>query len=216
MKKRLLALAMLGLALHGFSQNDLKSSIKGKSGLTKQFTNLSKTQQVSFNPSQASKILGLDNQSSLVLKSTEKDKLDIVHYRFYQTYMDIPVNRSMYVVNVKDGKIISASGSIVTDFSNDMFAGNNAKIDVKQAIANAINTVGANKYVWEIPEMEKNLKAIMKSSSASYYPVAEKCWYYTGDQIDVQHLQLAYKIDVFAEEPFSRAYYFVDASTGKI
>ena len=71
MKKRLLTLAMLGLALHGFSQNDLKSSIKGRSGLTKQFTNLSKTQQVSFNPSQASKILGLDNQSSLVLKSTE-------------------------------------------------------------------------------------------------------------------------------------------------
>lgn len=216
MKKRLLTLVMLGLALHGFSQNDLKSSMKGKNGLTKEFTSFSKAQQVSFTASQASKILGLDDQSSLVLKSTEKDKLGVLHYRFYQTWMGIPVNRSMYVVNVKDGKIISASGSIVTDFSSDMAARNNTKIDARQAIANAINYVGASKYVWQIAEMEKNIKAIKKNASASYYPVAEKCWYYSGDQINAANLTLAYRLDIFAEEPFSRAYYFIDASTGKV
>ncbi|MEP6466275.1 MAG: M4 family metallopeptidase [Parafilimonas sp.] len=216
MKKRLLTLAMLGLALHGFSQNDLKSSIKGDAGLTKHFINLPAAQQVSFNASQAAKILGLNPQSNLVLKNSETDKLGIVHYRFYQTYMGIPVNRSMYVVNVKDGKVISMSGSIVTDFASDMAARNNAKIDVKQAIVNAITVVGASKYVWQIPEMEKNIKVMMKDASASYYPKAEKCWYYSGDQIDVNNLKLAYRVDVFAEEPFSRAYYFVDASNGKI
>ena len=215
MKKRLLTLAMLGLALHGFSQ-DLKSTIKGNSGLTKQFTSLSAAQQVPFTASQAAKIFGLNAQSSLVLKNTETDKLGIVHYRFYQTYMGIPVNRSMYVVNVKDGKVVSMSGSIITDFASDMTARNNTKVDAKQAIVNAITAVGASKYVWQIPEMEKSIKAQLKDPSATYYPKVEKCWYYSGDQIDVQNLKLAYKVDVYAEEPYSRAYYFVDASNGKI
>ncbi|HEY2727717.1 MAG TPA: M4 family metallopeptidase, partial [Parafilimonas sp.] len=215
MKKRLLALAMLGLALHGFSQ-DLKSTIKGNEGLTKQFTSLSPAQQVPFTASQAAKIFGLNAQSALVLKNTETDKLGIVHYRFYQTYMGIPVNRSMYVVNVKNGKVVSMSGSVITDFASDMAARNKAKVDAEQAIVNAITAVGASKYVWQIPAMEKSIKAQLKNPNATYYPVAEKCWYYPGDQIDVQNLKLAYKVDVFAEEPFSRAYYFVDAASGKI
>lgn len=216
MKKRLLTIAMLGLAFYGFSQNDLKSTIKGESGITKQFTRFSSTQQVVFSPSNASKLFGFDAQSSLVLKSTETDNLGIVHYRYYQTWKGIPINRSMYIVNVKKGKLESATGSVVTDFSTDMAKRNSAKISAKQAVTNAINYVGASKYVWQIPAMENNLKSIMKNASATYYPVAEKCWYNPGDEINPENLILAYKVDIFAEEPFSRAYYFVDASTGKI
>jgi Zn-dependent metalloprotease len=216
MKKRLLSFAMLGLALQAFSQSNLKTVITGDNSTTKHFTRLLQNQQVVFNANQVTKILGLSDQSALVLKSTLTDNLGMTHYRFYQTYMGIPVNRSMYVVSVKDGKIVALSGSIITDFSADMSSRNVVKIDGKQAIANALSQVNAGTYVWQIPAMEKNLKDITKNSSASYYPVAEKCWYYAGDQLDAQHLKLAYKIDVFAEEPFSRAYYFVDASTGKI
>ncbi|MBV9960688.1 MAG: M4 family metallopeptidase [Parafilimonas sp.] len=216
MKKRLLMFAMLGLALHGISQNNLKSSIKGEGGITRQFTRFEQTQQVSFSVANAAKIFGLNAQSSLVLKSSETDKLGIVHYRFYQTYMGVPVNRSMYVVNVKDGRLVSATGSIITDFSSDMAARNTEKLDAKQAVLNAINHVGASVYVWQIPGMEKSLKAQLKNAFATYYPVAEKCWYYPGDEIDPDNLTLAYRVDVYAEQPYSRAYYFVDASTGKI
>src|SRR6187399_1790389 len=106
MKRRLLMLAMLGLALHGFSQTTLKSIIKGENGTTKHFVKLLQNEQLPFNAAQASKILGLSDQSALVLKSTEKDNLGFVHYRFQQTYKGIPVNRSMYVVNTKNGKIV--------------------------------------------------------------------------------------------------------------
>ncbi|MBS1744549.1 MAG: M4 family metallopeptidase [Bacteroidetes bacterium] len=216
MKKRLLSLAMLGLALHGYAQNNLKSSIEGSGGITKNFVKLVKEKQVAFSPALANEILGLDNQSALVLKSSEKDNLGYTHYRFYQTYMGIPVNRSMYVVNVKDGKVVSMSGSIITDFSNNMSAKNASKISAKQAIENAIANVGATKYVWQEAGMEQSIKAQLKNPNASYYPVAEKCWYYTSDQIDPQNLVLAYKVDVFAEEPFSRAYYFINAASGKV
>ena len=216
MKKRLLSIALLCLALQGFSQNSLKTVITGENGTTKHFTRLLQHQQVSFSLSQVSKTLGLNDNSALILKNTQKDKLGMTHYRFYQTYMGIPVNRSMYVISVKDGKIVSLTGSVITDFSADMSSKTITKIDAAQAIANAISHVGATTYVWQVPALEKNLKTITKNASASYYPVAEKCWYYTGGQVDPENLKLAYKIDVYAEEPYSRAYYFVDARTGTV
>jgi Zn-dependent metalloprotease len=216
MKKRLLSIALLGLALQGFSQNSLKTAITGENGTTKHFTRLLQNQQVSFSLNQVSKTLGLSDNSALVLKNTQKDNLGLTHYRFYQTYMGIPVNRSMYVITVKDGKIVSLSGSVITDFSADMSSRNLAKIDTRQAIANAVSHVGAATYAWQVPALEKSLKNMLKNTAASYYPVAEKCWYYTGNQVDPKNLKLAYKIDVYAEEPYSRAYYFVDASNGKI
>jgi len=216
MKKRLLSIALLCLALQGFSQNSLKTVITGENGTTKHFTRLLQNQQVSFSLAQVSKTLGLNDNSALILKNTQKDKLGMTHYRFYQTYMGIPVNRSMYIISVKGGKIVSLTGSVITDFSADMSSKTITKIDAAQAIANAISHVGATTYVWQVPALEKNLKTITKNASASYYPVAEKCWYYTGGQVDPENLKLAYKIDVYAEEPYSRAYYFVDASTGKV
>lgn len=216
MKKQLLTFAVLCLALHGFSQNTLKSIIQGENGTSKHFVKLLQNEQLPFNAAQASKILGLSTQSALVLKSTEKDHLGFVHYRFQQTYQGIPVNRSMYVISTKNGKIVSLSGSIITDFSNDMTAKNSVKIDAKQAITFALSHVGATTYMWQDKNMEAILKAQLKNAAASYYPVAEKCWYYKGDDINPSDLTLAYRIDVFAEEPYSRAYYFIDAVTGQV
>lgn len=216
MKKQLLTLVVLGLALYGVSQNTLQNVIKGDNGTTKHFVKLLQKEQLPFNAGEASKILGLSAQSALVLKSTEKDHLGFVHYRFQQTYLGIPVNRSMYVISTKNSKIVSLSGSIITDFSNDMAVKNAAKIDAKQAIAFALSHVGAATYMWQNKAMEAVLKAQLKNAMASYYPVAEKCWYYKSDEIDPSDLTLAYRIDVFAEEPYSRAYYFIDATTGKV
>src|SRR6478609_10891872 len=143
MKKRLLSIALLCLALQGFSQNSLKTVITGENGTTKHFTRLLQNQQVSFNLGQVSKTLGLNDNSALILKNTQKDNLGMTHYRFYQTYMGIPVNRSMYIISVKGGKIVSLTGSVITDFSADMSSKTITKIDAAQAIANAISHVGA-------------------------------------------------------------------------
>ena len=216
MKTRLLTLAMLLFVLHGFSQTNLKPIITGENGITKHFVKLLQDQQLQFNASQASKILGLSNKSGLVLKNTEKDNLGFVHYRFQQTYLGIPVNNSMYIISTKNGKIVSLSGSIIIDFNAGIDAASNAKFGAKQAIAYALNNVDASEYMWQDKAMEARLKAQFKDASASYYPVAEKCWFSQVDAINPSDLKLAYKIDVFAAEPYSRAYYYIDASNGKL
>ncbi len=216
MKTRLLSLVMLGLALQGFSQNNLKTLIRGENGTTKHFVKLAQDQQLPFNTLQAAKMLGLSDKSSLVLKSTEKDNLGFVHYRFQQTYQGTPVNHSMYIVNTKNGKVVSLSGTIITDFNESATATSAAKISPAQAIAYALRNVAATKYMWQDKGMEAALKAQFKNSSATYYPAAEKCWFSEVGSINPADLKLAYKIDVYAAEPYSRAYYYIDAATGNL
>lgn len=216
MKKHLLLCTMLGLALYGSSQNSLKTLIAGRNGITKHFVKLAADNQLPFNAAKISAVLDLNSKSTLALKSTEKDKLGFVHYRFQQTYQGIPVNHSMYIVNTKNGKMFSLSGAVVTEFAEDMATRNVANITPKQAITYALTAAAASKYMWQDESMEAALKAQFKNPLATYYPVAEKCWFSAGTEINPSALKLAYKIDVFAAEPFSRAYYYIDASTGKL
>ncbi len=218
MKKRLLTLAMLAmLAGAADAQKNLLPVIRGDKGISKQYAGFAEAQQVAFTPQTAKAVLGLDAKADLVLKSTEKDNLGFTHYRFYQTYAGLPIESSMLVAHVKDGKLVSVSASLVTDFESTLLSAASAKsITEKQAVAAAIRQVGATLYAWQDADMEANLKAQFNDKNATYYPKAEKVWY-AGDDINVSELRPAYKIDIYAQEPnISRAYYFIDAQTGEI
>ena len=70
--------------------------------------------------------------------------------------------------------------------------------------------------MWQIKEMEAAYKEQLRDAQASYYPKPEKVWFNIGSDLNPKALRLAYKIDIYASEPESRAYYFVDVKTGEI
>ena len=169
------------------------------------------------NLKKAREILGLDANSGLKLISTEKDALGYTHYRYVQTYQGVPVESSMLIAHVKDGKIVSVSSSAITDF--DATAAQQLKstaIDPKNAIERAAQNTGAKTFMWQIKEMEAAYKEQLQDAQASYYPKPEKVWFNIGSDLNPKALRLAYKIDIYASEPESRAYYFVDVKTGEI
>ncbi|CAN5469946.1 hypothetical protein BH10BAC2_BH10BAC2_23860 [soil metagenome] len=217
MKKQLLTLVLLALLTQADAQKNLLSVIKGEKGISKQYAAFTVEEQVGFNAKSAKTILGLNDKSNLVLYSTESDKLGFTHYRFYQTYAGVPVENSMLVAHVKNGKLVSVNASLVTDFGAAM----SSKIAVrsiadKDAIAKAIQHTGATVFAWQDADMEAGLKQQM-GSNATYFPKATKVWYNEGDALNALTLKLAYKVDVYTQEPqISRAYYFVDAQTGSI
>jgi len=79
-----------------------------------------------------------------------------------------------------------------------------------------VQHVGAKRYMWQDAFMEHRLKNEVSDNRASYTPVATLVWYNTGTQMSSQKLRLAYKIDIYAKEPLSRADYFIDAQTGQV
>ena len=149
MRKLLLLLCILGLISNTFAQNALLRKINGEHGLSKQFTKLEDAEQVPFSHNNARNTFGLNANSDLVLLRTETDKLGLTHYRYYQTYHNIPVENSMYIAHTKSGKLTSMSGTIVTQFDSKMDQKIGASLSSAQAINAALNYVHAEKYAWQ-------------------------------------------------------------------
>lgn len=209
-----LSLLLTGFCAAGFAQNKLSDLIKGENGVSKQFTTLSADQQVRYNASQLDNLLGLDKNSKLVLIKAEPDQLGEIHYRYYQSYLGRKVENSMFIVHTKNGTITGMTGTIVTAFDARMSSRSASVYDKKEAILLAIKSVHAKKYMWENPVKEQALKKRANKQDATYYPQASLVWYSPGGEIKPGTLRLAYKVDVYAEQPLSRANIYIDAQTG--
>jgi bacillolysin len=217
MRKKFLFLAVFAIVGSSvFAQKDLRKIIAGERGVSKQFTTLAQSDQVPFNPKNARQIFNLDENSDLVLKSTEPDNLGFVHYRFYQTYRGVPIENTMYIVHTKTGKITGMSGTIVTDFDTQMDTRAAASVTGIAAVKTAIKHMNARKYVWEDPAMEERIKLRKGDAKATYFPTAERVWFSSEDEVSPRELRLCYKVDVYSLQPFDRKFIFIDAQTGKV
>jgi bacillolysin len=217
MRKKLLFLAVFTLVgLSVFAQKDLRKIITGERGISKQFITLAQSDQVPFDQKNARQIFDLDENSDLVLKSTEHDDLGFVHYRFYQTYRGIPIENTMYIVHTKSGKITGMSGTIVTDFDTQMDTRSAASVTGIAAVKTAIKYMNAKKYAWEDPTMEERIKLRKGDAKATYYPAVERVWFSSEDDVSPRELRLCYKVDVYSLQPFDRKFIFIDAQTGKV
>lgn len=205
---------MLAFLSQAYAQS-LRETIRGEHGTSKHFVALAANQQTPFNLKQLKNILDLDAQTDFILINQQKDRLGITHYRFYQTYKGIPVENSMYVVHTKNGNITGLSGEIVVDFDSYNNYSTSASLSAKQAVETAIKNVHAQKYMWQDAENEQQLKEQLCDANATYAPSAKLVWFNAGDEINPRDLRLAYKVDVYAKQPLSRADYFIDAQTGK-
>ena len=58
-------------------------------------------------------LLNMQKDDELQLYQTDKDEIGYTHYRYSQSYKGIPVEGSMIIVHVKEGKVVSFNG----DFS---------------------------------------------------------------------------------------------------
>ncbi len=216
MKKILLPACLLLIATVTFAQKSLKSLIEGPKGTSKHFVTLQSDQHYVFNPSDARSILGLDSKSGLVLMNVIYDEIGQVHYRFYQTYLNIPIENTMYIIKTANQKILGLSGVIVTNFSADMSQKSIPTIKKQSAIEAAIKFVHAKKYMWQDDLIEQRLRNQPGYENSTFKPTAKLVWYNSGVDVDAPKLRLAYKIDIYAKEPLSRADYFVDAQTSEI
>lgn len=220
MKNNSLPLLMLSALISIFSsadaQNAIQNLIKGNNGVSASFTRLTPEQQIPFNVTSAKSLLGLDVNADLSLIRSEQDQIGETHYRYSQTYNGIPVENTMYIMNVKNNQLIGMSGDIVLDFDQQMNSRSGASLNESDAINVALNHVDAHSYAWQKPLMEQQLKTQTNNSGATYYPSVSLCWYSPGDVIEPKSLRLCYKVDVYSVEPLSRAFYFVDTESGKV
>ena len=212
MKKIIIAI-IFSNAISSFGQEGItKKEVDDKGNTT--FVEFDvKTSTWKFN--QAKDVLrtlhGMNTADDFQILKSEQDKLGYLHETYQQYYKGVKVQFGEYKVHSKNGIIEIANGNFYK-IGNPTIK---ASIDEKSALIKVLAYVGAKIYKWQIPEEEKYLKALNQNELASYYPKAELIIVENILKKD-NSFRLAYKFDIYAHQPISRAYIYVDANTGEI
>lgn len=216
MKYKILSLAFMALALSSYAQKNLRSIIKSDNGVSQRFIQVPASMQSAFSSKNADAVLGADAGSKLIIKNQFTDNLGYTHFRYYQTYKGYEIQNSSFMFHTKNGKLISAGGETVVEFSKTNRYNTTASVSAQAAADAAIRAAHAQLYAWQDPEMEQSLKAQTGNKNATYKPSATLVWFNSGDEIIPEDLRLAYRVHIYARQPLSIADYFIDAQTGKL
>jgi bacillolysin len=155
--------------------------------------------------------LGTDDQ--LRPARTETDQLGFSHQKFEQYYKGIKVEHAAYTAHSRGGQIETLSG----DFEKVEAVNVKPSLSAEDALGKAMTFVGAKKYMWQDAREEAGLKARDNDPAATYKPEGELVLV-RDSRTDPENgpLVLAWKFNVYAQQPVSRAYLYVDAHSGQV
>jgi bacillolysin len=155
--------------------------------------------------------LGADDQ--LKPARTETDQLGFSHQKFEQYYKGIKVEHAAYTAHARGGQIETLSG----DFEKVEAVNVKPSLTAETALGKAMSFVGAKKYMWQDAREEAGLKARDSDPAATYKPEGELVLV-RDSRKDPENgpLVLAWKFNVYAQQPVSRAYIYVDAHSGEV
>ncbi len=131
---------------------------------------------------------------------SEKDQVGFTHERFQQYYKGIKVENGIYIVHSRNDVIESLNGEykLIKEINTT------ANISIEEATKKAKAFVNAKEYMSENKSMRYKPELVVVAHDYGKHPKA------------VHEMVLAYKIDVYATQPLSRAFIYVDAQNGKI
>ncbi|MHB8260668.1 MAG: M4 family metallopeptidase [Bacteroidia bacterium] len=161
----------------------------------------------------ASHAFNLPSTSTLKAYSTENDKLGFTHTRYKQYANSYPIEGTMVITHSLKGVIRSVNG----EYFQNLNASYAASLSEESALQFALKKVNAKKYKWDNKAEEAQKRKALNNPNFTYYPKGELVVIHKkGADYSATNLRLAYKFNIYAEEPLSRANVFVDAQTGEI
>ncbi len=175
-------------------------------------TNISKVLKVQFKIPENYEFKRQAIKGTKDSRMSEKDDLGYVHERYTQYYKGIKVENSDVRVHYLNDLFVSANGEYIDIPNIDV----SVILSKENAIQKAIEHIGAKEYMWEDEKENNWLKNITNDKTASFYPNTEIV--ICKNSIDFQDttFHIAYKIDIYAKEPLSHDYVYVDSKTGNI
>jgi bacillolysin len=154
--------------------------------------------------------LGLSPVDEMRAIKQETDEIGYSHIYLQRYFKGIKVEHDICKVHTQNGLMESING----EFRNINTTSVTPNLTERSALQYALDFVGARTYMWELTKEEELLKKEKNDEEASYYPKGEKVM--IMDETGLGEAKIAYKFDVYASSPISRAYIYVDGNSGKI
>lgn len=163
----------------------------------------------------ATKALHLPAASTLKPYKVENDKLGFTHTRYKQYVNDVPVQGTMIITHEKNGVIVSVNGDYFVNFQTTYSRG--ASLNEAEALKIALNKMNAKKYMWEDKGYEQSVREALEEPDFSFMPKGELVIVHKENaDYSAAGFVLAYKFDIFASEPLSRKFIYVEANSGAV
>jgi bacillolysin len=134
--------------------------------------------------------------TSALLKNSDRDNLNMQHYRYQQSYNGIPVEHATYIMHVKNNQVISQNGKWVKDFPLQLTSA--PTLSANDALNKAMHFVGAQTYKWQLPAEEAFIKREQNNPAATFYPTIQLVYYSGEEEVVPASMRLAYKLDIYA------------------
>ncbi|WP_044015510.1 M4 family metallopeptidase [Hymenobacter sp. APR13] len=159
--------------------------------------------------------LQLASTDQLALLKTETDELGFVHEKYQQFYKGIKVEHGTYSVHARQGRVEVLNGH----FEKISGLSTTPTLDAAAALSRALAFVGARTYMWQDAAEEAGLRQQENNAAATYAPQGELVVVENQRSTSPQQAGkpvLAWKFNVYAKAPLSRAFIYVDAHTGEV
>jgi Zn-dependent metalloprotease len=157
--------------------------------------------------------LGLSQNEQMRPVRLDTDELGFTHQKFEQYYQGVKIEHAAYTVHARKGAVESLSG----DYEKVGQLSTTPGLSASAALGRALASIGAKKYMWQDAAEEAGLKQQTGNPAASYQPKGELVIVRDFRQGgETGPLVLAWKFDIYAQAPVSRAYYYVNAQTGDV
>ncbi|WP_445456029.1 M4 family metallopeptidase [Flavobacterium sp. HNIBRBA15423] len=152
--------------------------------------------------------LKLKNGFSFQKIKEEIDNLGLLHEKFQLYYNNVKVEFATYTINSKGGRIVSMNGEVYNPTKIDV----NPTISATKALDFAKRTTSSTSFLWD----NKNEASLIGYSK----PQGELVLLPDLKDVNIEGTQpellLAYKFDIYAINPVSRADVYIDAKNGKV
>ena len=152
----------------------------------------------------------LDFRYEFRLYKQTSDELGFTHYKYKEYFAGFPLDRTTYIVHVKNGRIVSMNGTAYNNVETNI----NYSLTEITALKNAMKNIGAELYEWQIPAEEDFIKKEENNPNATYFPKGELVLVNADGKSPKQ--RIAFKFNIYAHQPLSRAWYWVDAISGEV
>lgn len=145
---------------------------------------------------------------------TETDELGFSHVRYQQYFRGVKVEHGVMSIHARGGLIESLSGELPRPAATLRVR---PRLSMAAARQQALAAVGAATYKWQLPAEEAHLRQQSGDPNATYFPPGELVIVEDFRQpVGSRPLVLAWRFNIYAQQPLSRELVYVEAQTGQV
>ncbi|MBL0309480.1 MAG: M4 family metallopeptidase [Bacteroidetes bacterium] len=157
------------------------------------------------------KLYQLPDSYHFELIGTETDELGWIHKRFQLELNNVPVDNGIFILHLVNGRVKKYNGYLFKNINT----ATNPSVSEAGALSAALTHIHATIYKWQVSEEESMLKMESGDSQATYFPKGALEIIQLGGN-ESNDFRLAWKFDIYAHEPMSRDYVYIDAQNGEV